>query len=115
MVQKIGSMESTIYERIYGILRKRGQDRIKPYEFYELIRNMRVEGNGVMGRLREELLAIGMIDHQIEQVMHQIIYARFTSADSREIEKEMIKRGMIERAGPWQIVIHVESKTRVTV
>jgi hypothetical protein len=104
--------ENTIYKRIYNELREKKIEKIRYSDFYELLENYRLDGNGklfkIADEMREELLEFGMLEKHAKELEHwikRIKYYRLTLHDKGLIEKKMKELGMIKYVHPGWIYI----------
>lgn len=88
-----------IYDRVYSILQKRTTKRLFVHEFYKLIERMRLKtnGNDIFENIKKELIELGCTEKQAKELSHKIQYTRYSRLDSKDIERQMIELGWIER------------------
>jgi len=87
-----------VYDKVYSKLQNLDDDKLRPYEFYSLVENMKVNGEEIIEVIQEVLYEAGFNKSIIERISNNIAYrVRFTRADARDIEKELCKRGCILR------------------
>lgn len=94
-----------IYDKVYALLLDKGEDKIRPYEFYYLVENLKINNNEILDMIRGVLSDAGFNEGNIERISNNLSWKlRFTRADAREIEKEMCKKGWICRKKNYIII-----------
>jgi hypothetical protein len=100
------TVESTIYDRIYSMLRAQGIEKIPMHKFYAMVRDLRISvNNGFATNLLDLLLSHGLTETKARKVVRDIAYIRFSNDDAYEIQQEMARRGLIAKRSTWQIVV----------
>ena len=94
-----------VYEKVYSILLNLENKKIRPFELYSIIENMKFGRGEVIETIRDVLKEAGFNDSYIERISNNLSWKlRFTRADSREIEKKLCKKGLICRERNYIII-----------
>jgi len=89
---------TSVYKKVYDELVEQDISKIRPFELYYLIQNMKVNTEEIKEEIREVLMEYGLTENQIDRVSRNLCYKlRFTLADAKHIEKHMKKEGLITR------------------
>ncbi len=108
------TLESTIYERVYKILKEKKVDRIRYAEFYDMMSNFRIKSNGLTEEMEEKLFNLGMLEKDVRGILKNIKYYRLTLYDIGLVEKRMKEKGMIRYKPPgWIIILDKEKKEEI--
>jgi hypothetical protein len=87
-----------ICDKVYNKLIDQDIEKIRPYEFYYMIQNMKIDTSEIVDTISSVLLEYGLTDPQIKRISsHLSLKLRFTKADAKHIEKEMKNNGLITR------------------
>lgn len=94
-----------VYKKIYDELSEKKLGKIRPYEFYYMIENMKINSEEFFSTIKQMLVENGFSDHQIgkrdeelKKICQNLVYRlRFTRTDARKIEKRMEEKGLIKR------------------
>jgi hypothetical protein len=87
-----------VHEKVYYILLNLETDKIRPYELYYLIENMKFKRDEILDMITETLELAGFSEDHISRISNNLSWKlRFTRKDARKIEKELCKRGLICR------------------
>jgi len=94
-----------ICKKIYSKLNNLDKEKIRPYELYYIIENMKFNREEIIDTIRDVLREAGFNDSYIDRISNNLSWKlRFTRADSREIEKQLCKRGLICREKNFIII-----------
>lgn len=86
-----------VHNKIFDLLNRRTSGKIFVNEFYNLIENIRVNGD-ILNNIRLSLLKEGLTERQADRICSDISWKmRFTRRDSRDIMDDLIDMGWIRR------------------
>lgn len=100
------ALESSIYEKVYQMLKDKHIDRIRYVDFYDMMANFRIKSNGLIVDLEQQLFNLGMLEKDVHVIIKKVKYYRLTLYDVGLIEKRMKEKGMIRYKNPgWLIIL----------
>jgi len=98
MSEERNSNGVNVYLKVYEMLLKQDNDKLRPYEFYYMIEQMKLNYDEIMGTIENALLKAGFSKEHIVRISNNLSWKlRFTRKDARAIERELCKRGLITR------------------
>lgn len=101
----VQTLESSIYDKVYNILKEKHCERIRYIEFYDILANLRLKTNGLSSEIESQLLDLGLLEKDVREIVKKIKYYRLTLYDAGIIEKRMKEKGMILYKPPGWIII----------
>ena len=86
-----------IHDKIYTLLERRTSKKLLVSEFFALVENIRINTK-TLESIRTELFDAFLMESQVNKISKSLLlYVRYTRADSRELLKQLIDMGWVNR------------------